>query len=66
MEIRLEPHGKLVTLAGRRNVGEIVKSLGIVAGTVIAIRGEDLLTDDEMVEDNETIEIRAVISGGLR
>jgi hypothetical protein len=41
-------------------------ALGLVAGTVMVIRGEDLLTDDEMVEDDESIELRAVISGGSR
>lgn len=64
MEIRVEPQGRLVTLSGRRRVGEIMKSLGLMTGTVIVIRGDELLTDDEMVEDNDAIELRAVISGG--
>ena len=64
MEIRLEPQGKRVTLSGRRRAGELVRSLGLVAGTVMVIRGEDLLTDDEIVEDADVIELRAVISGG--
>ena len=64
MEIRVEPQGRLVTLSGRRRVGEIMKSLGLLTGTVIVIRGDELLTDDEMVEDNDAIELRAVISGG--
>ena len=55
-----------MSLAGRRRVGDIVRTLGIVAGTVLVIRGEDLLTDDQFVEDDESIEVRAVISGGLR
>ena len=65
MEIRLEPQGKRLSLSGRRGVGELVQSLGVVAGTVMVIRGEELLTDDEMVEDADTIELRAVISGGV-
>jgi sulfur carrier protein ThiS len=44
----------------------VIRSLGIVAGTVIVIRGDDLLTDDDAVEDADTIELRAVISGGSR
>jgi len=55
-----------VSLAGRRRVGDIVRTLGIVAGTVLVIRGDELLTDDQVVEDHESIELRAVISGGLR
>jgi sulfur carrier protein len=41
-----------------------MKSLGLMTGTVIVIRGDELLTDDEMVEDDDAIELRAVISGG--
>jgi sulfur carrier protein len=66
MDVRLEPQGKQLTIAGRRRVGELVRSLGLTAGTVMVIRGDELLTDDEMVEDDESIELRAVISGGSR
>jgi hypothetical protein len=31
----------------------------------MVIRGDLLLTDGEMVEDGDEVEIRAVISGGL-
>ncbi|MCC6764827.1 MAG: thiamine biosynthesis protein ThiS [Deltaproteobacteria bacterium] len=64
MHVRLEPQGKQLTLAGRRRVGDLVQSLGIVAGTVLVIRGDELLTDDEFVDDADSIELRAVISGG--
>ncbi len=64
MHIRLEPQGKELTISGRRRVGEIVQSLGILAGTVMVIRGDELLTDDEFVDDADSIELRAVISGG--
>jgi len=66
MEIRLEPQGKRLMLSGRRRVGDLVRSLDLVAGTVMVIRGDQLLTDDEMVEDGDAIEVRAVISGGVR
>ena len=65
MQIRLEPQGKQLTISGRRRVGELVQSLGIIAGTVMVIRGDDLLTDDEFVDDIDSIEVRAVISGGV-
>jgi len=66
MQVRLEPQGKQVTVAGRRRVGELVRSLGLIAGTVMVIRGDELLTDDDMVEDADAIELRAVISGGAQ
>jgi len=66
MQVRLEPQGKQLTIAGRRRVGDLIRSLGILTGTVMVIRGEDLLTDDDVVEDDQAIELRAVISGGSR
>jgi sulfur carrier protein ThiS len=65
MQIRLEPQGKLITVSGRKRVGDLVQSLGILAGTVMVIRGDELLTDDEFVDDIDSIELRAVISGGI-
>lgn len=64
MQVRLEPQGKVLTIVGRRRVGDLLQSLGILAGTVMVIRGEDLMTDDEFVDDTDSIELRAVISGG--
>jgi sulfur carrier protein len=64
MHVRLEPQGKQLTIAGRRRAGELVRSLGLVVGTVMVIRGDELLTDDDMVEDADAVELRAVISGG--
>jgi sulfur carrier protein len=64
MQVRLEPQGKQLTIAGRRRVGDLIRSLGILTGTVMVIRGDDLLTDDDVVEDDQAIELRAVISGG--
>lgn len=53
-----------MTLAGRRRVSDLVATLGLTAGTVMVIRGDDLLTDDEMLEDDDSVEVRAVVSGG--
>lgn len=64
MQVRLEPQGKVLTISGRRRVGDLVQSLGILAGTVMVIRGDELLTDDEFLNDDDAIELRAVISGG--
>jgi len=45
-------------------VGQLLSELGVLPGTAMVIRGDVLLTDAEMVEDAEEIEVRAVISGG--
>jgi sulfur carrier protein ThiS len=60
----LVPQNKTVELAGRRRVREIVTALRITPGTVMVIRGDQLLTDGDVVEAHEEIEIRSVISGG--
>jgi sulfur carrier protein ThiS len=64
MDVRLEPQGKQLTVPGRRRVGDLLASLGVLPGTVMVIRDAELLTDDEMIEDADAVEIRAVISGG--
>lgn len=51
-------------MPGPRPVGHLLKELDIMPGTVLVIRDETLLTEDEIVTGGEEIEIRSVISGG--
>ena len=64
MRITLLPQHRQIELDGRRRVGNILQQLGLLPGTVMVIRGNELICDSEFVEANETIEIRNVISGG--
>ena len=64
MRVHLRPQHRTVQVEGRRRVGQLLAELGILPGTAMVIRGDLLLTDGEVVEDAEEIEIRAVISGG--
>src|SRR5688572_5417630 len=64
MRVHLHPQRRTVDIDGRRRVGQLLAELGVLPGTAMVIRGDLLLTDAEMVEDTEEIEIRAVISGG--
>jgi len=64
MRITLLPQRKQIEIEGRRRVGDILRQLGMLPGTVMVIRGDELVTDEDVVEANETIEIRNVISGG--
>ena len=51
--------------AGRRKIKrQYEELLGILPGTAMVIRGDLLLTDTEVIEESEEVEIRAVISGG--
>jgi sulfur carrier protein ThiS len=60
----LVPQNRTVDIPGRRRVRELLTALKIIPGTVMVIRGDTLLTDGEMVEADEEVEIRSVISGG--
>ena len=64
MRVHLHPQRRTVDIEGRRRVGQLLSELGVLPGTAMVIRGDVLLTDAEMVEDGEEIEVRAVISGG--
>jgi sulfur carrier protein ThiS len=64
MRIHLRPQRRTVEVQGRRRVGQLLAELGILPGTAMVIRGDQLLTDAETVEDGDDVEIRAVISGG--
>jgi sulfur carrier protein ThiS len=64
MRITLLPQHQEVELDGRRRVADILQYLGLLPGTVMVIRGDELITDQEFVEADDAIEIRNVISGG--
>jgi sulfur carrier protein ThiS len=64
MRVHLRPQHRIVEIAGRRRVGQLLAELGVLPGTAMVIRGDVLLTDGEVVEDADDVEIRAVISGG--
>lgn len=64
MLITLLPQHKQVELDGRRRVADILQQLGLLPGTVMVIRRDELVCDDDFVEADEAIEIRNVISGG--
>ena len=64
MRVHLHPQRRTVEIAGRRRVAQLLAELDILPGTAMVIRGDILLTDAEVVEDAEEVEVRAVISGG--
>ena len=64
MRITLLPQHKQVELDGRRRASDVLRQLGIVRGTAMVIRGDELIPDNGMIEAEDEIEIRSVISGG--
>lgn len=64
MTVVLRNPRREVQVAGRRRVKDVLRELDVIPETVLVIRGDTLLTADEMVGDDDTIELRPVMSGG--
>ena len=64
MKIKLRNPSREVELPGRKRVKDVLRELDILPGTVLVIRGADLLTADEVVGDGDELEVRPVMSGG--
>ena len=58
------PKRQELTLAGRKQVAEALRELGIAPETVLVIRGDRLLTRDAWLEEDDRVEVRPVMSGG--
>jgi sulfur carrier protein len=64
VKIKLRNPSREVELPGRKRVKDVLRELDILPGTVLVIRGADLLTADEVVGDGDELEVRPVMSGG--
>jgi sulfur carrier protein len=64
MKVHLSHPTRDVELEGPKRVGDIFKELQLIPEAFLVIRGRDLMTEDEIVADGDTIEVRPVISGG--
>ena len=64
MKVILRNPKREVEVTGRRRVRELLKELDILPETVLVIRGDELITADTVVSDEDVIELRPVISGG--
>ena len=66
MKVMLRNPRREVEVAGNRRVKDVLRELEILPETVLVIRGDELITADQVVSDTETIELRPVMSGGAR
>jgi sulfur carrier protein len=57
------PRREVEVTAGRR-VKDVLVELKIVPESVLVIRGDELVTADQMVRDDDVLELRPVMSGG--
>jgi sulfur carrier protein len=64
MKILLNHPVREVEVKGPRRVREVLKELNLLPESVLVVRGDDLVTEEELLRDEDRIEIRPVISGG--
>lgn len=64
MKVLIRHQKREVEVTGRRRVRDVLSELGINPETVLVIRGAQLLTHDASVAEDDTIELRPVVSGG--
>ena len=64
MQITILPQRKQIEIAGRRRAADVLRELGFLPGTAMVIRGDTLVPENSMLEADDVIEVRSVISGG--
>ena len=64
MKVLLRNPRREVEVAGGRRVKDVLKDIGVIPESVIVIRGDTLITADQIVDDADAIELRPVMSGG--
>ncbi len=60
----LNPQGRQLDVDGVSRVEDLLRRLDVLPGTVLVIRGDQLLTDDARLDATDEIELRSVVSGG--
>jgi sulfur carrier protein len=66
VKVMLRNPRREVEVAGNRRVKDVLRELEILPETVLVIRGDELITADQMVAEADTIELRPVMSGGTK
>lgn len=64
MKVILRQPRREIEVEGARRVADVLKKLDLVSESVLVIRGDELLTPDIPLAEDDVIELRPVISGG--
>jgi sulfur carrier protein len=64
MRIVLQHPRRETEIKGPKTVGQLLKKLDLLPEAVLVIRGDELVTEDVALREDDMIEIRPVISGG--
>jgi len=64
MHVKLSHPERSVEIKGPKKARDVLRELNLVQEAHLVIRGDDLVTEDELLKDGDVVEIRPVISGG--
>ena len=64
MKVILRNPRREVEVRGKRRVKDLLAELDILPSTVLVIRGNELLTGDAVLDEEDVLEVRPVMSGG--
>jgi len=64
MKIFIEKENKVINKRFSGKVKKLLSELNIIAGTVIIVKDNELITEEDNVKDSDSIKILSVISGG--
>ena len=65
MKVQLSHPARTVDVKGPKRVKDLLRELNLIVEAHLVIKGDDLVTEDEMLYDQDRVEIRPVISGGM-
>jgi sulfur carrier protein ThiS len=65
VQVKLLPQNKTITFPDSMRVTVLLRKLTLQPDTVMVIRGDRLLTEEDLIQADDAIEIRSVISGGV-
>ncbi|MEW6542970.1 MAG: MoaD/ThiS family protein [Nitrospirota bacterium] len=66
MKVQLSHPDRQVEVKGPKRVKDLLRDLNLLPEAHLVIRGDDLVTEDEFLKDEDSVEVRPVISGGSR
>ncbi len=64
MKVILRNPRREIEIAGGRRVKDVLRELDVIPETVLVIRGDRMMTADQVVGHDDVIELRPVMSGG--
>jgi sulfur carrier protein len=65
MKVILRNPRREIDVLGGRRVKDVLRELDILPETVLVIRGDTMITADQVVGPDDVIELRPVMSGGV-